>query len=134
MQTVVALAIPFALLIAYLAARPSSPSADLARRARRVSRNPALVNLGDVQARLVVELPASYAAFARERISAHRIEARTLWTWLDRHGAESLVVFLAAGRGHAAMIEVLCGGTAYDDAELRALAGLRVPELFELAA
>lgn len=134
MDTLVALAFPFAMLVAYLATRPAARSREVSRRARRVSRNPALVNLGDVQARLVAGLPAPYAAFAREQISERRIDARTLWSWLERFDAESIVLFLAAGHGREAMLAVLRGERSYDDAEVRALAGCRTPELFELAA
>ena len=134
MDTVVALAFPGALLIAYLITRPAPQSRDFARRARRVSRHPGLANLGDVQARLVADLPAPYAAFARERISFHRIGARTAWDWLERYDAESFVVFLAAGHGHAAMLDVLHGAKEYDHAELRVVAGRKEPELFDLAA
>ena len=134
MDTVFAIAFPAALLVAYLTTRPAPQAREFARRASRVSRHPELANLGDVQARLVADLPASYAAFARERISFHRIGARTAWAWLDRYGAESFVVFLAAGHGHAAMLDVLRGAREYDDAELRVVAGRKEPELFELAA
>jgi hypothetical protein len=133
-DTLVALAFPFAMLVAYVATRPSPRSREVSRRARRIARDPALVNLGDVQARLVARLPAPYAAFAREQISEHRIDARTLWSWLDRYGAESLVHFLAAGHGHEAMREVLRGEQSYDDAQLRSMAVRRTPELFELTA
>jgi hypothetical protein len=134
MDTMIALAFPGAMLVAYLVTRPASRSREVSRRARRIRRDPALVNLGDVQAHLVARLPASYAAFAREQITEHRIEARTLWSWLERYGAESLVLFLAAGHGRDAMLEVVRGKQSYDDAELRAMAGCRTPELFELNA
>ncbi|KQW47062.1 hypothetical protein ASC77_17920 [Nocardioides sp. Root1257] len=134
MDTVFAIAFPAALLVAYLTTRPAPQSREFARRARRVSRHPALVNLGDVQARLVADLPAPYAAFARERISFHRIGAQTAWAWLERYDAQSLVVFLAAGHGHSAMLEVLGGAKGYDDAALRVVAGRKEPALFELAA
>ena len=134
MDTLVALAFPFAMLIAYVATRPARRSREVLRRARRISRDPALVNLGDVQARLVARLPAPYAAFAREQISEHRIDARTLWSWLDRFGAESLVLFLAAGHGRDTMLAVMRGEQSYDDAALRLIAVRRTPDLFDLAA
>ncbi|GAA1798504.1 hypothetical protein GCM10009795_049990 [Nocardioides hankookensis] len=134
MNTLIALGAPIAILLAYLATRPASPAREAARRAHRVSRHPALANLGDVRTRLDAELPGHQVDFVLARVARHGVDARTLWAWLDRFGAESLVVALAAGHGYAGMLRVLRDERPYDDGEARLLAGLSEPELFELAA
>lgn len=134
MNTLIALGVPAAILIAYLATRPVSPDREAARRAHRVSRHPALANLGDVQRRLDAELVAHQADFVLARVAEHRIDATTLWTWMDRFGADALLVTLAAGHGYAGLLRVLRDEKAYDDREVRLLARLGEPELFELAA
>lgn len=134
MNTLIALGVPLAVLLAYLATRPASPAREAARRARRVSRHPALANLGDVRLRLDAELSDRRVDFVLARVARHQIDARTLWAWLDRFGAESLVVTLAAGHGYAGMLRILRDERSYDDTEARLLAGLSEPELFELAA
>ena len=136
MNTLFALAVPAALLIAYVATATASPR-SLRRRAqsrtRRVSRHPGLVNLGDVRARLDAELPTSHAGFVLDRVAAQRIDARTLWAFLDRLGAEALVLSLAAGHGYAGLLQVLRGDRPYDAVEARVLAALSQPDLVDLA-
>ncbi|KQW47061.1 hypothetical protein ASC77_17915 [Nocardioides sp. Root1257] len=134
MNTLIALGAPIAVLLAYLATRPMSPAREVARRAHRVTRHPALANLGDVRARLDAELPGHQVDFVLARTARHGVDARTLWTWLDRFGAESLVVVLAAGHGYAGLLRALRDETTYDLDEARLLAGLSEPELFQLAA
>jgi hypothetical protein len=134
MNTLIALGVPLAVLLAYLATRPTSQTREASRRAHRISRCPALANLGDVQIRLDAELPTHQVDFVLARVAQHRIDARTLWTWLDRFGADALVVTLAAGHGYAGMLRILRDERSYDDTEARLLARLGAPELFELAA
>ena len=134
MNTVIALGVPLAVLLAYLATKPSSQAREAARRTRRVTRYPALANLGDVQRRLDAELAAHQADFVLARVAQHRIDATTLWTWMDRFGADALLVTLAAGHGYAGLLRVLRNERPYDDREARLLARLGEPELFELAA
>jgi hypothetical protein len=133
-NTLIAVGAPIAVLLAYLLTRPASPAREAARRAQRVARHPALANLGDVQARLDAELSGRQVDFVLARVAQHKVDARTLWTWLDRLGAESLVVALAAGHGYAGLLRALRDETAYDADEARLLAGLCEPDLFDLAA
>jgi hypothetical protein len=133
-NTLIALGAPIAVLLAYLATRPACPAREAARRAHRVARHPGLANLGDVQVRLDAELPGHQVDFVLARVARHGVDARTLWAWMDRFGAESLVVTLAAGHGYAGLLRVLRDETSYDDSEARLLAGLSEPELFALAA
>jgi hypothetical protein len=134
MNTLIALGVPLVALVAYLATRPACQTREAARRARRVTRYPALANLGDVQRRLDAELAAHQADFVLARVAQHRIDATTLWTWMDRFGADALLVTLAAGHGYAGLLRVLRNERPYDDREARLLARLGEPELFELAA
>ncbi|WP_028643484.1 hypothetical protein [Nocardioides sp. URHA0020] len=134
MNTLIALGVPVAALLAYLATRPASPAGEAARRAHRVSRHPALANLGDVRLRLDRELPGRQVDFVLARVAQHGIDARTLWAWLDRFGADALVLALASGQGYAGVLRILRDQTTYDEREARLLARLSTPELFELAA
>jgi hypothetical protein len=137
LNTLIALAVPAAVLVAYLATATASPRAlrrEAARRTSRVTRHPGLANLGDVRQRLDVELSDAHAAYVLDRITRHRIDARTLWSFLDRFGADALVVSLAAGHGYAGLLRVLRDDAPYDAAQARVLAELSEPELFELAA
>lgn len=137
MNTLIALALPAIALIAYLATAPASASRlrrEAERRDRRVTRHPALATLGDVQRRLDAELPGRHAAFVLGRVDRHHIDAMTLWAWLDRYGAEALVLALASGQGYAGMLRILRDEKEYDPAEATLLARLSEPELFELAA
>lgn len=134
MNTLIAIAVPAVALIAYLATMPTSRTRETARRTRRVTRHPALANLGDVQLRLDAELPGHQVDFVLARIARHRIDAQTLWAWLDRFGADALVLALAAGHGYAGMLRILREEKPYDEDEARLLARLSEPELFELAA
>lgn len=133
-NTLIALGVPLAVLLAYLATRPASPARKADRRAHRVARHPALANLGDVRVRLDAELPDHQVDFVLARVARHQVDARTLWAWLDRFGAESLVVTLAAGHGYAGLLRVLRDEKPYDADEARLLAALSEPELFALAA
>jgi hypothetical protein len=136
-NTLIAIAVPVAALIAYLATAPASASRtrkEAARRERRVSRHPALATLGDVQRRLDDELPGTHADYVLARVDRHHIDAKTLWTWLDRYGTEALVLALASGQGYAGMLRILREEKEYDVAEATLLARLSEPELFELAA
>lgn len=136
MNTLIAIVVPTVVLIAYVAtasATPRSRRREAARRARRVTRHPALANLGDVHRRLDAELPAAHADFVMSRVARHRVDAVTLWTWLDRLGAEALVLALAAGHGYAGLLRILRDERPYDDSEARLLAELSEPELFQLA-
>ena len=132
MNTLIALVVPAAVLLAYAAgagATPRSRRRDADRRARRVARHPGLANLGDVHRRLAADLPDAHRDFAMDRVVRHRVDARTLWTWLDRFGAEALVLALAAGHGYADLLRILVRGT-FDIDEARVLAELSEPALF----
>lgn len=118
-------------LVTYLASRPASRTREATRRARRVSRCTALANLADVQIRLIAELPVHQVDFVLARIARHGIDATTVWTWLDRFGAEALVLTLAAGQGYAGMLRILLDQKPYDGDEDRLFAALSSPELFE---
>lgn len=136
MNTLIALAVPAALLIAHVATATASPRSlrrAAARRTRRVSRHPGLANLGDVSLRLDAELPVDHAGFVLDRIATQRIDARTLWAFLERFGSDALVLTLAAGHGYAGLLQILRGEKAYDEGEARVLATLSRPELFDLA-
>ena len=134
MNTLIALGAPIVVLIAYLATKPASRTRETARRERRVSRHPALVNLGDVRLRLDADLPGHHVDFVLARVAQHRIDARTLWAWIDRFGADALVLALASGHGYAGVLRILRDQATYDEHEARLLARLGAPELFELAA
>jgi len=137
MNTVIVIAVLASALIGWLATATATPTArrrEADRRRRRVVRHPALANLGDVQRRLDADLSAAHADFVVERIARHRIDAATLWTWLDRFGADALVLSLAAGGGYAGLLRILRDEKAYDVDEAGVLARLSEPELFDLAA
>lgn len=137
MNTLIALVVPAAALIAYLAAAPASASThrrEAARRDRRVTRHPALATLGDVRRRIDAELPGRHADYVLVRVARLHIDAETLWTWLDRHGAAALVLALASGQGYAGLLSILRDEKEYDVAEAGLLARLSEPELFELTA
>ncbi len=101
------------------------------RRRRYVSRHPAFVNLGDVERRLDAELARAHVDFVLGRVARHRVDARTLWTWLERFGAEALVLALAADHGYAGLLRLLRADASYDVGELAVLARLGAPELFD---
>lgn len=103
---------------------------SLERRRRYVSRHPAFVNLGDVERRLDDELPRHQVDLVLARVGRHRIDAPTLWAWLERFGARALVLALAADHGYAGLLRLLRADAAYDVHELEVLARLSTPELF----
>lgn len=134
MNTLIAIALPAVVLLAYAAtasATPRSRRREEARRARRVVRHPMLANLGDVQRRLALELCPAHADYVMARVARHRVDARTLWTWLDRLGADALVVALAAGHGYAGLLRILGDERSFDQREARVLAELSEPTLFD---
>ena len=136
LDQLIAFAVPTAVLVAFLAGAPASGSRrrrEAAARRRRVSRHPALATLGDVQCRLDRELPGRQVDFVLARAGEHRIDAHTLWAWLDRHGAEALVLALASGLGYAGLLRILREERPFDPAEARLLAHLGEPALFDLA-
>ncbi|GAA4362656.1 hypothetical protein [Nocardioides caricicola] len=129
-----AIAVSVAGAIAFLATATASPSTrrrSEERRRRYVSRHPGLVNLGDVERRLADELPAHHHDFVLARIARQKIDAHTLWSWLDRFGAETLVLALAADSGYAGLLRRL-RGDHLDREELELFAGFNHPELFAL--
>ncbi|HYF71314.1 MAG TPA: hypothetical protein VD864_00760 [Nocardioides sp.] len=135
--TLAAVAVSVAVLAATLATPSGSASARrraAERRRRYVSRHPVAVNLGDVERRLAAELPPHHVDFVLARVARHRVDARTLWTWLDRFGAEALVLALAADHGYAGLLRLLRTDAAYDVdglvGDLAVLARLSTPELF----
>jgi hypothetical protein len=129
---ITAVAVTTAAVVAWLATATASPGArrrSVERRRRYVHRHPGSVNLGDVERRLAGELPAHHHDFVLTRIGRQQIDARTLWAWLDRFGADALVLSLASGSGYAGLLRRL-RGDGLDLAELEVLAGLSHPELF----
>lgn len=62
--------------------------------------------------------------------SRRRIDARTLWTWVDRFGADTLVLALASDGGYAGLLRRLAADAPLDRAELELLAHLSWPQLF----
>ena len=111
-------------------------TADERRRrhvARYADRHPGTVHLGDVARRLADELPVHHADFVLTEVGRRRIDAATLWSWLDRFGAESLVHVLASGGGYAGLLRRLATEAPLapiDALELEMLAHLARPELF----
>ncbi len=94
-------------------------------RRRRVARDPGLANVGDI-ARLLVDVGVT-GLQARDLLTAamgRGITTRTMWVWAQRFGTEGLVTAVAAGLGHAEMLEHLIAGTEPDFAGLRVLADL----------
>jgi len=133
--------------IAVLAARPPTASGrrhDYDRRFRRVYRNPELVNRLDVEYLLQAEgVPDDVVSRALHRADAHRISARTMWRWADRHGAPRLVDVLNAGLTEDTMLDHLDAGTApewhsvsvfADLAEVSIAADMPLEELVDLDA
>lgn len=111
---------------------PGRPTAD-ERRRRHVARHPGTVNLGDVARRLADELPVHHADFVLAEVGRRRIDATTLWAWLNRFGAESLVHVLASDGGYAGLLRRLATDAPLglgDAVELELLAHLSRPELF----
>lgn len=111
-------------------------SADERRRrhvARYADRHPGTVNLGDVARRLADELPVHHADFVLTEVGRRRIDAATLWAWLDRFGADSLVLVLASDGGYAGLLRRLATAaplSPLDLLELELLAHLARPGLF----
>ena len=131
--TLTAIATSLAVLVATLATPSTSPSARrraAERRRRYVSRHPGTVILGDVERRLAAELPARQLELVLTRIARHRVDAATLWAWLERFGADALVLALAADHGYAGLLRLLREDATYDVHELEVLARLSTPELF----
>lgn len=126
-----AIAVSVAGAIAFLATAPAGPGRSLERRRRYVSRHPGLVNLGDVERRLAAELPTHHHDFVLARIARQKIDAHTLWAWLDRFDAETLVLALAADSGYAGLLRRLRNDDL-DRTELEVFAGFNHPELFAL--
>lgn len=108
---------------------PPGRTAD-ERRRRHVARHPGTVNLADVARRLSDELPVHHADFVLDEVGRRRIDAATLWSWLDRFGAEPLVHVLASGGGYAGLLRRLATEAPLDGVELEMLAHLARPELF----
>lgn len=100
------------------------------RRRRHVARHPGTVNLGDVARRLADELPVHHADFVLAEVGRRRIDAATLWAWLNRFGAASLVHVLASDGGYAGLLRRLATEAPLDSVELEMLAHLSRPELF----
>jgi hypothetical protein len=112
---------------------PGRRTADERRRrhvARYVARHPGTVNLGDVARRLADELPVHHHDFVLAEVGRRRIDAATLWAWLDRFGAEALVHVLASDGGYAGLLRRLATDAPLDRVELELLAHLSRPELF----
>lgn len=129
---ITAVAVTTAAVVAWLATATASPGArrrSVERRRRYVDRHPGSVNLGDVERRLADELPAHHHDFVLTRVALQKIDARTLWAWLDRFGADALVLALASGSGYAGLLRRLRGDDL-NRAELEVLACLSHPELF----
>lgn len=83
-----------------VATRPATPASRQRARARRVrlvERNPQWLNLGDVEHALSRSLPPSRAADVIAWSTERGAPARLLWSWIDRHGAQTLWLALAAG-------------------------------------
>jgi hypothetical protein len=100
------------------------------RRRRHVARHPGTVNLADVARRLAEVLPVHHHDFVLDEVGRRRIDAATLWAWLDRFGAESLVHVLASDGGYAGLLRRLATDAPLDGVELEMLAHLSRPELF----
>lgn len=125
-------AVTAAAVVTWLATATASSGArrrSVERRRRYVDRHPGSVNLGDVERRLAAELPAHHHGFVLDRIGRHKIDARTLWAWLDRFGSDSLVLAVAADAGYAGILRRLRDDDL-NRAELEVFAGLNHPELF----
>ncbi len=82
------------MLLAFVITTPVTRGREAARRDRRVGRQPARVNLGDVRRRLAAELPAHQVAQVQVAIDRHRLDAQTLWQQLDEHGPRGLAAVL----------------------------------------
>ena len=133
MSILIVTAVAACMLIGCLTAvgpTPASRRRETDRRLHRVSRHPSLVNLGDVQRRVDADLAGEDADFVIDRIALHRIDAGTVWIWLDRFGPDALVLALAAGYGYAGLLRILRDEELYNEDELRVLAALNEPTLF----
>ncbi|WP_243057772.1 hypothetical protein [Nocardioides sp. SR21] len=128
--------------VAIVATRPSARDDD--RRFRRVFRNPELVNLLDVEKLLRADgVPADAVERAMRRAERHRISARTMWRWIDAHGAARLVTVLDAGLSEDSLLDHLDAGTTpewtsisvfADLANVELPAGMPLDELVDLDA
>lgn len=105
---------------------------EASRRVRRLRRNPSLANLGDVRLCLEQELTPRQAQFAWQCLTQRRIDAATAWTWLQCHGAGSLLHALAAGECQGSLQGVLRGEQAHDGHQAALLACLAHPDVFGL--
>lgn len=135
--TATVVAVSAAALVAWLATATASARTRRRaeeRRRRYVGRHPGLVNLGDVERRLGAELPAHQTDFVLATIARTSVDARTLWAWLDRFGAASLVLALAADHGYAGLLRQLRADGPLDVDALEVFARLSRPELFAEAA
>lgn len=112
-----------------LVAQASRPATDRSRRraaARRVKfveANPTHANTADVLAGLArAGVPARQAHFVSEHALGLGIRPFTLWMWLERFGAESLSLAVAADVTQAQLLTHLSNDTAPDADELRLFA------------
>lgn len=114
--------------LAASAARPAdglTRRRDLDRRRRRLRAHPDRVNLLDVE-HLLRSAAVGDDAVDRvmRRAAAHRLGARTMWRWADRHGSDRLVLAVDADLAEDTLLEHLDAGTAPDWSTLRVFADL----------
>ena len=96
--------------VATVATRPAGPDHD--QRLRRLYRNPELVTLLDIEHLLRADgVTAETVARVMGRAERKRISARTMWRWIDAHGAARLVTVLDAGLSEDTLLDHLDAGT-----------------------
>lgn len=114
--------------VASAATRP--PGRDDDRRFRRVFRNPELVTRLDVENLLRADgVPADAVQRAMLRAERHRIGARTMWRWIDTHGAARLVTVIDAGLSEDTLLDHLDAGTSPEWSSISVFADLANVEL-----
>ena len=132
LMTVVAVAVAWS--VARLATSTTSVSARRRtdrRRRRYVARHPREVNRLDVERRLEDELSRAQVCFVLDRVEHESIDSRTVWSWLDRFGAATLLLAVASGHGRGDVFRLLDADAPLETDDLEVLARLAVPDLFE---
>lgn len=114
--------------VAAVATRPGGR--DDERRLRQVFRNPELVTRADIEHLLLADgVTPEGVARSMLRAERRRIGARTMWRWIDVHGAARLVTALDAGLSEDTLLDHLDAGTTPEWSSISVFADLANVEL-----
>jgi hypothetical protein len=94
------------------------------RRLRWVERHPDHVNSGDVRRLLARDLPADQAELVVAKARLRGVRPLTMWLWVNRFGARTLALAIAADVTHDELLAHLGTGVAPDLETLEVFAAL----------